>query len=552
MSPHAMFVIVLGLLLVVSLACQADQGADRVRAPECADDMWYPSDPDKLGRMLDDFLSKADPPLISGKPAGLVCPHAGIRYSGPVAAAGYKTLKGQSYKRVFVFGFSHRQTFRGGAILPKVTHYATPLGTIPVDREVCDKLLAYKSKDFAPHEEVHRGEHSLEIQLPFLQRVLKDFKLVPIMVEQSDPLLMDPVFGRGQKTGQQAGVDPLVYDRMAEAIAPFVDADTLIVASSDFTHYGPRFFYVPFTDNIPENLRRIDLAAADRIAEMDVPGFLKALNDNGVGNPNYRRPQSICGWGTITLLMKVLGKVGTYRGVRLAYDTSGHMTNDYQHSVSYVSIGFSRTGDRPQPTASNAPAADSETLSPKERSTLLQLARDAATAALEKKGRLDPRSSKYELTEAMQRQAGAFVTLRNRGELRGCIGSIEAQGSLVDSVVDNAINAATRDYRFAEKPVTTREMPDITVEISVLSPLQRIQSPQEIVLGKHGVILSRGMNRAVFLPQVATETGWNLEAFLSHLSQKAGISADAWQKPGTRFQVFTVEAFSDEQTHKNR
>jgi AmmeMemoRadiSam system protein A len=217
-----------------------------------------------------------------------------------------------------------------------------------------------------------------------------------------------------------------------------------------------------------------------------------------------------------------------------------------------MAIGFVKTGERPkaQPTTSSAEAGS---LTPAERATLLQIARDSATAALERNKPIDPRSPKYQLTEAMQKKAGAFVTLKNRGELRGCIGYIEARGPLVDAVVDNAINASTQDYRFADRPVTAKEMPEITIEISVMSPLQRVNGPSEIVLGKHGVVLTRGMRRSVFLPQVATETGWTLEMFLSRLSAKAGLSPDAWKQDGTRFEVFTAEVFGEpERSHGSK
>jgi AmmeMemoRadiSam system protein A len=145
----------------------------------------------------------------------------------------------------------------------------------------------------------------------------------------------------------------------------------------------------------------------------------------------------------------------------------------------------------------------------------------------------------------MQRKAGAFVTLKNGEHLRGCIGYIVAKGSLVDAVVDNAINAATRDFRFADNPVTAKEMAKIRIEISVMSPLRPVKGPSEIVLGKHGVVLTRGMHRSVFLPQVATETKWDLDTFLSRLSLKAGLSADAWKQSGTQFEVFTAEVFGE-------
>lgn len=509
------------VLAVLGAGCRAEATEGRVRPPECANDMWYPSDQDELAKAIDGYLDKANPPSLPGKPAALVCPHAGIRYSGPIAATAYKTLKGHTYKRVIVLAFTHRHRLKGASILKGVSAYATPLGKIPVDRDACDRLLA--RPEFDTHAAMHKGEHSLEIQLPFLQRVLSDFKLVPVLVGE---------------------IDLAVYDRMAEALAPLVDDQTLIVVSSDFTHYGRRFLFVPFTEDIPENLKRIDLSAAERIMALDVDGFLKKLDENGCGNPNYRRPQSICGRMPITLMMMILNKVGTYKGIRLAYDTSGRMTGDYANSVSYVALALVKTGDKPRKAAAEA-TPDTGTLSEADRKTLLRIARDAATRVLQGKGRINPRLPKYAITEALECKCGAFVTLRNGGKLRGCIGNIISRGALVDSVVDNAINAATRDYRFKSNPVTAEEMKDISIEVSALSPLRQVGSASDIVLGTHGVVLTRGMRRAVFLPQVATETGWDRETFLSRLCMKAGLAPDAWKKDGTRFDVFTAEVFGE-------
>ncbi len=526
MCPSPRWAVVSLVLLLGVPACQAEPADKGVRPAECAGS-WYPADAKGLASEVDRCLDQADPPSLPGKPAALISPHAGIRYSGTVAAAAYKTLKGRQYKRVIVLGLSHRHPFNGGAILPKVTAYGTPLGNIPVDREVCDQLLA--RPDFAPHDPVHHGEHSLEIQLPFLQRVIQNWRLVPIMVGE---------------------VDLAAYDRMASAIAPFVDDDTLLVASTDFTHYGRRFLFVPFTEKIPENLQRIDFSSAEAIMALDAPGFLKKLNENGVGN---RRMQTICGRGPVTLLIMVLNRVAMYKGVRLAYDTSGRMTGDWDNSVSYVAIGFVKTGDKPKLMPSSTSSKDAQPLSPQERAVLLRLARDAAMRALAGQSQLNPRLPQYTLTDRLQARGAAFVTLKNHGRLRGCIGSLIAQGPLVDSVVSNAVNAATTDYRFRDNPVTAKEMKDVTIDISVLSPPRLIEDPKEIVLGKHGVILTRGRRRSVYLPQVATETGWDLETFLSRLSLKANLPADAWRRHGTRLEVFTAEVFGEpEKPHASK
>jgi len=526
-------VVALAMLAGARGAC-GEAPAERVRPAGCADNMWYPADRDELARTIDAYLARARPPALSGRPVALISPHAGYRYAGPTMAVGYKLLQGQSYRRVIVLGISHRYgcRYRGGSILRGYTHYATPLGRIPVDRAVCDKLL--ESPLFVTRPEAHNREHSLENQLPFLQRVLGDFVLVPILLGRCEP-------------------DD--YVPMAEAIVPFVDAQTLIVASSDFTHYGPNFGYFgppgsSIRDDPPGGLKKLASEAVAAIVTGRFEAFRSYLD---------KTQDTICGRCPILLLLKILELTGGAVGHELAYDTSGRIVGDYTNSVTYVAIAFvrpphtkagpgaSKPARRTRPAQTNRQGADAR-FAPSERQTLLRIARDALRLYLSERKRLDPRGGAYNLTKAMLEPGAAFVTLKRDGALRGCIGDIIARRPLIDCIVDNAINAATRDPRFAGNHVTLAELPKIHIEISVMSPLRQIDSPDQIVLGKHGVVLSRGWHRSVYLPQVATETGWSRSMFLSRLSLKAGLPADAWRQPGTKFEVFTAEVFGEQDT----
>ncbi len=515
-------------VVAVLIGASAEKAsAELVRPAGCADNMWYPADRDALAKAIDGYLAEAKPPSPPGRPIALVSPHAGYKYAGTAMAAGYKTLKGHDYKRVIVFGISHRYgyLYRGASILRDYTHYETPLGRIPVDRQACDRLL--EQPPFITKPQAHTREHSLENQLPFLQRVLGDFKLVPVLLGHPEPY---------------------DYEPMARAIAPFVDDETLIVASSDFTHYGRNFNYFgppdsPIKGDPAAGLQRLAGEAVAAITAGDFNAFRAYLD---------RTKDTICGRCPILLMLKILELKGGAAGKQLAYDTSGRMTGDFANSVTYVSIALTRPGQKrppPRPSLATKPTAR---FTPAERKTLLKIARDALKLHLSERKRLDPRSGAYNLTNAMTADGAAFVTLKHEEQLRGCIGDIFARRPLIDCVVDNAISAATRDPRFVGNHVTAAELPEIHIEISVMSPLREVSSPDEIVLGRHGVVLSRDRQRSVYLPQVATQTNWSKPMFLSRLSAKAGLAPDAWRQADTKFEVFTAEVFAEEQTEARK
>ena len=236
---------------------------------------WYPGDAGALTEMIDDLLARAPAPVTSGKPLAVIAPHAGYRFSAAVASAGYRYLQDHEYKRVIVLAFDHRRSsqYQGVDVPRDLTAYRTPLGEVPLDRDVCDQLL--ENRMFNAHKGVGDEEHSLELQLPFLQRVLKDFRLVPLLV------------------GRMSTED---YARAAEAILPWIDEDTLLVASSDFTHFGRRFGYEPFKDDVPNKLRELGDQAAEPILNCDFDGFTEYLAETR---------DTICGRGPIALLLRV-------------------------------------------------------------------------------------------------------------------------------------------------------------------------------------------------------------------------------------------------------
>jgi AmmeMemoRadiSam system protein B/AmmeMemoRadiSam system protein A len=558
------------ILLVVLLLLSGELDAQVATAPTevhgpVVSGFFYPRDPDKLKEMVNRLIEAAPEKGIPGRPVALISPHAGYDYSGGVAAYGYKTLQGKGYKRVIILAPSHYgKRYRGASIL-KASYYQTPLGQVEIDKEVCNQLTErppYFGHDalFGYYAGAYKNEHSLETQLPFLQTVLGNFKLVPILLG----LLMEDDF-----------------QKIADALRPYVDDDTLVVASSDFTHYGDRFGYVPFRSNIEENLKKLDLGAIERILVLDFDGFNKYREDTGI---------TVCGFYPIAVLLKLLPKEA--QGNMLTYDTSGRMANDFNHSVSYTSIVFTTPGKKTGKAATGVQSAEcgmrngeygmrnaecgvrnnfaSRTLNPPFRtphsqsypSPLLlvggnppapgeptaeegQLLLSLARTTLEgyTRNHYLPEVQETTLSPRLKEKCGVFVTLHKNGELRGCIGHILPKSPLWQAVIENAVSSAFRDSRFP--PLREEELKEVDLEVSVLSPLRRISGPEEFQVGKEGILIKLGNYSGVFLPQVAREQGWDREETLCHLCRKAGLPWHAWWNKEMEFYVFTTTIFKE-------
>jgi len=489
-------VVIMAFGLVTLEGAEAAGSDPHVRPAYCAGS-WYSADAKALTEFIDGLLDKAPRPSISDRPLAVISPHAGYRYSAPIAAEGYRWLRGHSYKRVIVMAFSHRaaSAYEGIDVPRDLTAYKTPLGEVPVDREVCDALLA--NPIFVSRPEIDGGEHSLELQVPFLQRTLSDFKLVPLLV------------------GRASTED---YAKAAQAILPWIDDETLLVASSDFTHYGRRFAYEPFKDDIPNKLRALGHRAAEPILNCDFDGFVAHLEKTN---------DTICGRGPIRLLLRILSMQGGAKGTLAGFDTSGQQTGDWKNSVTYESIVFTRPHG---------------TLNEQEQETLLTLARQTVTARLKGEERSDVDAAT--LPSNLRADGACFVTLENRGQLRGCIGNMTASGPLYESVIRNAINAC-EDPRFVHNPVTAAELDELHVEISYLTPMIELTDTDEIIVGRDGLMISRGFRRGVLLPQVAARRGWTREQFLEQTCHKAGLPPDTWKKSGTKIYSFRAEVFGE-------
>ncbi len=467
----------------------------KLRKPAVAG-AFYPGDQKDLEKMVDGYLDKAGPPAVKNL-RGLISPHAGYPYSGPVAAFGYKLLEGHDFRTVVILAPSHRVAFRGASI-PDADGYETPLGKIPISPKAAKlaKIEPFVLSPASGRGSPHGQEHSLEVQLPFLQRTLKNFSIVPI------------VFGR---------VDP---EQVAKALEKIIDERTLIVASSDLTHYLPY-----------DEANRLDKQCCEAICS---------------GKPDQIEERNACGRGPILALMAIAKDKG-WKARLLDYRNSGDTSGNKRGGVvGYASIAFYRpngaTAEKPAETA----AAVKNEFSPAQRKYLLDLARKTVDSVV-KTGKL-PEVDKDDVPEEFKKTRACFVTLKKRGQLRGCIGSIMPREPLWESVLHMARSAATEDPRF--RPVKPDELKDVHIEISVLTVPKELKydSPADLLKklrpNVDGVVLSVGRNQSTYLPQVWEQLP-DKEEFLSHLSKKAGLRPNAWKVDKPTILVYQAEAFEE-------
>lgn len=273
---------------------------------------WYPADPAKLARQIDDMLRRVPEPPPGDPIRAVIEPHAGYVYSGPVAAFGFRRLRGLDCGRVLLLGPSHYAGF-AGATLPEAERYRTPLGDVEIDIEAI--ALLSRRPGFRLGDGPFGPEHSLESEIPFLQRVLEPgWRLVPLLIG--------------------AASTPADLDDVAEGLRELCDDRTLLVVSSDFTHHGSAFRFRPFSSDVQEGVRRLDMGAIEHIRNGDARGFESYVAETGA---------TICGHAAIGVLLRTL-PAGSH-GELAAYDTSGNITGDWSHTVSYASLVFPRAED---------------------------------------------------------------------------------------------------------------------------------------------------------------------------------------------------------------
>ena len=470
--------------------------ANDVRLPAVAG-AFYPANPNQLTQQIDGYLAQAQ--RLEPEPSILIVPHAGYVYSGGVAAHGFKQALDRGYEHAIILGFNHSYAygFDGAAVWPDGA-WRTPLGDVPIDATLAQQIVTVGHGTFTTDRSIHLDEHSLEVEVPFIQRVLPGVPLVPISI------------GRPTLENVQAIADSL-------ALAWREMSKTLIVTSTDLSHY-PSY----------QDAVRVDHSSINAIVSLD-PLALEAWDEEAMSSHTPNLHTTMCGKGPVMVAMLLARSIGAEQVNVIHYANSGDVpAGEHNRVVGYTAIEF---------VEGKPPALNAE-----DKTALLKLARDTLDEYLAQRTR-----PAYAPPSAAQQQPRAtFVTLRHRQthDLRGCRGEVFAHYPLWESVQRISILSAMDDPRF--RPMTHAELADTHIEISVLTPMRLARSPEEVVVGRHGVMIRKGGHGGLFLPQVPVEQGWDRDEYLSTLCwMKAGLPADAWRKPDVQLYLFEAEIFEE-------
>ena len=447
---------------------------------------FYTDKPAELKTQLQQLFTNAVQQKNRISPLAIVVPHAGYVFSGQVAASAYNQVDpGLKPERVFIIASSHVMSFQGASVYCS-GNYQTPLGTVKVDLDLARKLAA-ENKILKDYPDPHLNEHSIEVQLPFLQyHLTNEFKIVPVII--------------GSYTAETA-------KKLAEIFKPYLNEKNLFVISSDFSHY-PEY----------ADAKKVDLATAGAIASNKASSLISTLKNNE-SKHIQGLATSLCGWSSVLTLLDMTEDMPGIKTDLIQYQNSGDTAyGDKFRVVGYWAISFSQEKATSQDKGFSLSSDDKNFLLKLARETISEYVRTGNT----------PKVDPLKLGETLKTPCGAFVTLHKNQKLRGCIGRFEPDEPLWKVVQSMAIAAATHDYRFEK--IQSSEINQLEIEISVLTPLKRIQSADEFIMGKHGIYMKKGNSTGTFLPQVATDTGWSKEEFLGHCAQeKAGIGWNGWK-----------------------
>ena len=459
--------------------------SDIDRAPAVAG-QFYPANPNLLSKAIDEAFASATQNKESEDVRAIIVPHAGYVFSAKVAASGFKKLRtSTSYEHIFLIGSSHVMSFEGASVFTG-KHYITPLGKVNIDPLA--KELVEKSTVLTNNLAPHLKEHSLEVEIPFLQKLYgEDLSIIPIII------------GTNNKE---------VCEKIAKELTPYFTDKNIFVISSDFSHYPD-----------DETARMSDSMMFDAIAKNSPEKFLEAKYD--IEQKKFPGiATAMCGWTSALTLLYITSQSPDLKFTLLDTKTSGDSEyGDKNQVVGYMSISIT---------------SNEFHLSESDKHTLLKLARRAIELNLQNKHAETDSSS---LSFAMETNCGAFVSLYVDDDLRGCIGTFRNDRTLYKNVIEMAASAATSDYRFI--PLKTGELNKLHIEISVLTPMRKVASINEIQLGKHGIYIHKGSHHGTFLPQVAEGKDWTVEDFLGYCARdKANIGWDGWRNA----EIFTYEA----------
>ncbi len=484
--------------------------SDNIRKPAVAG-QFYPADKERLSKALDCFLESARVP-VGKRPVALIAPHAGYVYSGQICADAFNQARGYEFDVVVLLGTNH--TASG---FSKISVYAeggfeTPLGVAKIDEAVAKKLMeAFEDASFLSY--VHEGEHSIEVLVPFSQLLFPKAGIVPVVVATQD-------VERCERFGEV----------LAQVIKSFEEKKTLIVASSDLSHY-PSY----------EDAVRVDKAVLDAVCSLspeNLDKIVKEMPGEGVAGLGT----CACGQAPVMVAMATAKQLGAKFAKLVSYANSGDaVVGNHDRVVGYGAVAFFQD-DPGEDDSSEKSRANVEmpggVLDSENQKILVSLARRTIKQFLESETLPLPR----DFGPVLESRQGAFVTLKKHGDLRGCVGHMAENLPLGQVVSAMAIQAAFNDPRF--RPVTLSEFSDLEIEISVLTPFKQVSSYEDIVIGRDGVIIEKDGRRAVFLPQVAVEQGWDRDRMLEQLCLKAGLSEGGW-KDGAALHTFQAQIFGD-------
>ncbi len=463
---------------------------------------FYPSDPVALSKMLAEMYSTVEKKALPGRPIGIVAPHAGYMYSGRTAAAAYKHLEGMEYDTVVVISPSHTVFFQGASVYNGGA-YQTPIGVVPIDMPLSSRIAQIHPSIFLSNKGHTggsvRGEHALEVHLPFLQLVLGKFKLVAI------------VMGDQELSTSQA---------LGETLASALNGkNALIVASTDLSHFYSE-----------KDARRLD-GQIQKAIENYNPGQLHGIISSGKGEA--------CGGGPVIATMIATKRLGGEEIVITNYTTSGESSGDFSEVVGYLSavIVSPRQVKTVNHTMGSLPKKQNDGLTEEDKQYLRDLAKRSIVMGMKGEKLRDEEPPSRILKE----NRGAFVTIKINGNLRGCIGQIRAAQPLYKTVAEMAQAAAFEDPRFMS--LTEDEFYDIDIEISVLSPLMKVDDLNEIKVGRDGLLIRLDMHSGLLLPQVATEYGWDSTTFLEQTCLKAGLPKNSYKDKRAEIYRFTADVF---------
>ncbi len=489
----AMFLRLLTAFLLVSPVLRS-QEAKVDRLPAVAG-QFYPANKGELKETLARLFSRVSTPKQKGTVVAVIAPHAGYVYSGEVAASSFAQVDpNKNYGTIFLIGPSHHVAFEGASVYTQ-GDFVTPLGRVRVNTDLAKRLV--KENDvLVSRGDAHQYEHSIEVQLPFLQYWLKkEIQIVPIVI------------GAG---------DPSTCEKIARALQSYFTASNLFVISTDFSHY-PSY----------QDAYRVDRETAGAIVAND-PDRLMAVIREYAGKGIPRLVTCMCGWPAVLTLLYMTHDDPALSFVLIQYKNSGDSEYGQKNQV----VGYNAIAAVRGVSGETVPRGS---LNDTDKRELLRIARTAITANLAGNQPSMPDVSR--LSAAAKVSGGAFVSLYKNGMLRGCIGRFVTPEPVYIVIQSVAVAAATEDHRFP--PVRPDEVNNLVIEISVLSPLRKISSIDEIQLGKHGVYLQKGSRAGTLLPQVASETGWSKEEFLGHCAQdKAGMGWSGWKDAD----IFVYEA----------